>query len=229
MIERLQQSSTVVQPHVRHAVQQAEVTNPFTARNVQRCVGGSRVLRILVTRDSIAVFQTDIRGQRAIRTAETAHHRAECGTVRRLGKAGVDLLQLVLHRLDELQRADQGQLVGDLRLERHVFTDVEAGDAGLDRFELSPVLDRRIRLEVVHVEVAGATGEADHDDGARRLGVLALRPEPEDVRQRQATQPHSADLEEVAAADASLEWGHGRCFVLGRKVRAWACRDDSTR
>ena len=188
---------------------------------MQGSVSRPGVLRVLVVRGTVVVLQADVGRQLARATELPADEGAERRALGRLGEAGVDLLEFVLHRLDELHGADEGQFVGDLGLERHVFADVETRNPRLDRPELAAILRRRFGLEVVHVEVAGATRETDHDDGARLLGLGGLRLEAQDVRQRQAAQSHHAHAQEVAAVGVrSIADRHGGCFVRGgRRVR----------
>ena len=71
-----------------------------------------------------------------------------------------------------VQRADDRELVGDLGLLGEQLGDVEAGHAGADRLPDAAILGRGVRLQVVHVHVAGAAVEPDQDDG----GVLFRRP-----------------------------------------------------
>ena len=65
----------------------------------------------------------------------------------------------------ELHVADDGQFVRDLRLEREKLADVHAGDVCLDRLELAAVLDRSVRLQIIHIDVTWPAVEVDHDDG----------------------------------------------------------------
>ena len=98
---------------------QAEVLDALAAEQ-ERPMGGADVVRVLhLVVVGVVLIETDIATARRRRPPRNwLMTRAEGGPLRRLGEAGVDLLQLVLHRLDELHGADQGQLVGDLRPER---------------------------------------------------------------------------------------------------------------
>src|SRR5262249_14591703 len=55
--------------------------------------------------------------------------------------------------------------------------------------------------EVIHVDVTGAAGEANHDDGPRRFPRVTLGLQAEDVRQGQAAQAEGPDAKEVATTD----------------------------
>ena len=103
-----------------------------------------------------------------------------------------------------LQAAQDGELVGDLGLERHQLADVHARHVGLDRLELAAILDRRVGLQVVHVDVAGPAGQVDHDDrfvgGLGADGPLGL--EAEQVGQGQAAEAQRPDAKEIAAGNA---------------------------
>src|SRR4051812_19636914 len=63
-----------------------------------------------------------------------------------------------------LEPADDGQLVGDLRLARHQLAELDAADVCLDGPELAAYLRRGVRLHVVQVHVARPAGQVDHDD-----------------------------------------------------------------
>jgi len=59
----------------------------------------------------------------------------------------------------ELHISNDGQLVREPRLAGHVLADVDAGHSGLYRLEVAADLDWRVRLHVVHVDVAGTADE----------------------------------------------------------------------
>ena len=122
-------------------VEQAEVVHRLAAVE-ERPVALADVLRVLDLGMVARTLEADVRRDEAVSPAlEPADDRAERRPLRGFGEAGVDLLELVLHRLDELHGADQGQLVGDLRLQRHQLADVEARHVGLDRLEVAAALD----------------------------------------------------------------------------------------
>ena len=111
----------------------------------------------------------------------------------------------------ELHIANDGQLVGEPRLAGHVLADVDAGHVGLDRLEVAADLDRRVRLHVVHVDVAGAADEQNHDDrlGARRL-VLGAK--AEQVAEHQAAEAEAGTTQKMPSGDivAGGKGVHGR-------------------
>jgi hypothetical protein len=131
----------------------------------------------------LAVLQADVRGNLAVAASESTDDRAEGGTFRRLGKTGINLFQFMLHRLDELKRADQGQLVGNAGLKWEEFADVHAGNIGPDRLEFPAKLGRGIRFQVVHVDMAGSASEADHDDRPWRFPCACSGLQAEDIGQ----------------------------------------------
>ena len=69
-------------------------------------------------------------------------------------------------------RADDRELVGNLRVSRQVFADVDAGDVGLDRPELAAILRRGVRLHVVGFHVRRAARQPDEDDGGVVGGLV---------------------------------------------------------
>ena len=97
-----------------------------------------------------------------------------------------------------VRRADDGELVHDLGLLRQVLADLDAGHVGGDRLELAAELGRGVRLEIVHVDVAGPAGLPDQDDRLAVRWRCPVRPEPEQARQRQAAEGERADLEEAS-------------------------------
>ena len=97
--------------------------------------------------------------------AQLRHDRAE----RRVVGGAVDALAVAGHDervgvlVDRDDRADDGELVPHLGLQREVLADLHAGDVGRDRLELAAELRRGVGLEVVHVHVRRAAGQVDHD------------------------------------------------------------------
>ena len=80
-------------------------------------------------------------------------------------------------------------------LQRHQLADFHARDVRLDRLELATILHRRLRLQIIHVDVRRGAAQVDHDDGlARRPGLRrvlslwrAVGLEPQQISQRQTT------------------------------------------
>jgi hypothetical protein len=73
--------------------------------------------------------------------------------------------------VDCLHAVDNGQLVGDFRVQREVLAEADAGNVGADRPELAADFGRRFWFHVVHVQVARPAGQIDEDDrppGLRR-------------------------------------------------------------
>lgn len=150
-------------------------------------------------------------------TAAAADHGPKSRPARRVDEAGVVHHVFVSGR-GKRQAADQGQLVGDLCLQRQVFTDIEARHDGLDRSKLAAVLGRGIRLEVIHVDVAGPSGQDDQDD---RLGwhpAAGCGPQAEQVRECQAGDAQRTDPQELATADAIAETVAATAATLPRLV-----------
>ena len=116
--------------------------------------------------------------------------------------AGLDV-RMLLARDDG---ADAGELVPHLRLQGEVLADLHAGDIGRDRLEFAAILDRGIRLEVIHVDVRRAARQVNQDGGlgspwSGAAGAGAL---PEQLGEREA-RAEGADLEEVAPRQAVAE------------------------
>ena len=102
-----------------------------------------------------------------------------------------------------LRAAEDRELVGDLRLHRHQLADFHARHVGANGIELAAVLDRRLRLHVVHVEVRRAAAQVNHD---RRLGPPAVGRrgglQPQQIGQSQPAQGQRSHAQKAAAADA---------------------------
>ena len=79
-----------------------------------------------------------------------------------------------------------------------------AGHVGADRLKLAAIFGGSVRFEIVHVDVAGAARQVDHDDGlAGRLGTDgAHRLEAQQVGEGEAAEAERPDAQEVAAGDA---------------------------
>ena len=123
------------------------------------------------------------------------------------GKTAQQLLGHVGVCGESPQVANNGQLVGNLRLQRHQLTDVHAGDVGPDRGELPPVLHRGFGLHVIHIHVRWGTAQVDHDDGlARCLGRLRpARPKSKQIGQCEAADAQCPRLQKVPAREAAAE------------------------
>ena len=104
-----------------------------------------------------------------------------------------------------VERADDRELVGDLRLEGEELADLHAGDVGLDRPPDAAVLGRGLGLHVVHVHVPGPAVEPEEDDGgvllARAVRVAALR-RAQHAAQPDRRHPRDAHLEKAPPAHA---------------------------
>src|SRR5262245_2487525 len=103
-------------------------------------------------------------------------------------------------------RADHGELVPHAGLERQQFADLDAGDVRRNGLELAADFRRRVRLQVVRVQMRRATQQENVDDGlagnSSRQGA-SLGSGAEQVRQSERTE--GPNLEEIAAADAVAE------------------------
>jgi hypothetical protein len=60
---------------------------------------------------------------------------------------------------------NNGQLVHDPGLLGQVLTDANTGHVRVDRPEFAADLGGRIRLQIVHVDVAGTARQPDQNDG----------------------------------------------------------------
>ena len=115
-------------------------------------------------------------------------------------------------------RADDRELVGDARVHRQMFADVDAGDIGADGAEVAAVFCRGVRLHVVHFHVRRPAGEPDEDDGGvgRMLG-LALQFPRHDASGAETAQSEGAELEEIAAAIAGRSNGWLASWEISRQ------------
>ena len=162
----------------------------------------------------------------------STHHRSKRRPRGGLAKTAEDQVQMVAIVERPLDAADERQFIGDPGLQRHQLRNVKARNVGLNRLELAANLGRRLRLEVVHVEVTRPAVQADHDDRLARRAVRRrrLRAQPQQIgqRERSAQEPN---MQEIAAADAIAEpliWApngqHKRALRSGKWVlSAWAC------
>ena len=87
-----------------------------------------------------------------------------------------------------------------------MLAEPDTRDGGVDRPELAPDLDRRIRLHVPQVDVAGPAEEEDEDAGVvavpRRVPPADLGPEPLQIRDRQPQSAEAADAQQLAPGHA---------------------------
>src|SRR5262249_50676543 len=144
LVESAAQAAAVTEAAERHSFLQFQVAE-LLSLGLERRVGRAQVERhfrgggIVVGRKP----QADVNRQERTRVPQLADDGAKRGAdrrrkerrLRRGGKSGVDLMHLVVG-LRERQVADEGQLVGDFRLERHVLADVESQDVRWYRIEL---------------------------------------------------------------------------------------------
>ena len=143
-------------------------------------------------------------GSRLGIAAQSADNRANGWPLIHVHKTRQQLGRIVsIGHVSELHASDERQLVRDLGLERHQFADVHSWDSRLNGFELPSALRRRVRLQVVHVDMAGTAKEINHDDG---LGCNArwrspLSPKEQEVRQGQPGRPQHAQAKEAAPGD----------------------------
>ena len=86
-----------------------------------------------------------------------------------------------------------------------MFANLDAGNAGGNRFEFASDFRGRIHLEVEDVLVRGAAREENHDDRLVRAADARLRFGLEKLGQGQATQSECADLEKIPARDSVAE------------------------
>ncbi len=100
-----------------------------------------------------------------------------------------------------VQGSQQGEPVRPTRQARQELADLDARHRRCDRLERATVFEGGAGLEVEGIEVARSTPEPEHDDRPRRccaavLEVLRLRPEGEQVAERQAEGAEATNLEE---------------------------------
>src|SRR5205807_750996 len=133
---------------------------------IERFVGGAEIAGVFELGAIPFAAKADISGQatrlpRSIPADDCPERRPPQAIL----EAGVNLAQLVV-ALDEFEAAHQRQLVGDGRLQRQQLAEVEARHVRLDRLELAADSGGSVRLEVVEVDMAGASIKAHHDNGA---------------------------------------------------------------
>jgi hypothetical protein len=68
-------------------------------------------------------------------------------------------------RISPDDRSYQGEPVHDLRDLRQMFTDLNSGNGGGDRFEFAANLGWGIHLQIEHVLMGRPTRQEDHDNG----------------------------------------------------------------
>jgi len=66
-----------------------------------------------------------------------------------------------------MDRAQRNTVVHDFRQARHVFADLDAGNAGVDWLKLAANFGGRIHFQIVHVLMGRRADQIDHD---HRLG-----------------------------------------------------------
>ena len=107
-------------------------------------------------------------------------------------------IALAMLRAVGMHRANEGELVGTATELRQPVAELQAGDTGRGRAVLAADLARRVRLHVVHVDMAGAALQ-EHEDHVDALAAAAGRlvrqhfrqrePQGRDRPDRQAPQP----------------------------------------
>src|SRR5579872_5251231 len=106
--------------------------------------------------------------------------------------------------------ANNRKLVGNSRLLGKQLANVEAGNIGFDRIKLAAILGGSVGLEVVHVDMARAARQVDHDDRLlpKLPRVSPLGSQTKQVGQRQTAEAERANTQEfsprVTAAGVSL-------------------------
>src|ERR1035438_8006908 len=86
-----------------------------------------------------------------------------------------------------------------------MLADANAVDVGIDLVKLAAKLRRRVRLEIVHVDMARPAPHPEQDDGriARRLAAFAgSRLEPKVVGEREPAEGQETGFEKVAPRHA---------------------------
>ena len=101
-----------------------------------------------------------------------------------------------------VDRPDERQVMGNLACSGEMFAELQAGDAGVDRFEFAPDVLGGLGLHVPEVLMRGLLQE--EDDQGFCLRPIRLRG-PEQLRQPEAEQRAGANSNEVAAGQAIAE------------------------
>src|SRR5262245_11977448 len=100
-----------------------------------------------------------------------------------------------------MARADQGELVRDLGLQREEIANLDARDAGRNRLEDTAVGRGGLRLEIVGFELARAAMQIKQDDRRLHRGAARDRSRSQDVGQTEAGKRQGARLQELAPLD----------------------------
>src|SRR5262249_22082359 len=108
--------------------------------------------------------------------------------------------------------AEDGDLVGDLRLPGHQLAEVHARDVGPDGAKFTAILAGGIWLQVVHVQVGRPAAEMDHDDRllSRPARRGRFRAQAEGGAAAQPAQRQGPDTQEIAPRDPSPRRGRTR-------------------
>ena len=107
-----------------------------------------------------------------------------------------------------IHRSQDRQLVAQLRQPRHIFADLIAGHAGRNALELAAIFDRRVRLEVPHIQMAGPAGlEQQNHAPLFRGGIDGSRERfvPQQIGQRHAAEarpPRPAESRDEKSSNA---------------------------
>lgn len=121
-------------------------------------------------------------------------------------------------------RAEERELVSNLRVLGKVLTNFDAGDVGLDRHEGASNIGRGVGLHVVGFQMAGTTMHKQHDDraildggrGRLGLGTKELRKRESAEAEKTGPQAISARLGMRRGLKGSGENWHGLALSTSR-------------
>src|ERR1043166_3568044 len=101
--------------------------------------------------------------------------------------------------------ANDRELVGNPRLQRQMFADIDAGHVGTDGPKIAAIFGGRVRLHVIHIHVARPTVEVDHDDGLVRGECVGMSLGAKEVGEREPANTEGAYFKEIAPRHAIAE------------------------
>ena len=186
--------SLVSSPQAREAFNlAAEAERPVRAAEV---AGSGKFIRL--------TGHADVRRQAVARTEFVADDRAERRILNRGRRtvAGEHVVRAALvRRFAVRHRADDGELVGDLRGFFEILRELHAGDRRVHGAERPAIFDRREVLRIPSFLMRAAAGEIDVDERFGGRGVLIgfICAEPEKIAHGEADAAREAGVKEFAA------------------------------
>src|SRR6516225_10559203 len=101
-------------------------------------------------------------------------------------------------------RANNREAMGQPCQARQVLDNMDAGNAGMDWLKFTPHLNRRQRLHVEGIELAGAAVQKEQDTRSRSWGSARRRIGLQELRQRQTAKTESAHLQHLPAREQKM-------------------------